>query len=234
MTKEAQARIKTNTLLDAAGWRFFDCDNGKANIALEANAKLTQTQVDAFGNDFVSQTKGFIDFLLLDDRGFPLVVLEAKAESKNPLDGKEQARRYAKSQNCRFVILSNGNLHYLWDLHQGNPHVITAFPAPDAIKGYSQFKPDPLRMLSEVVPLDYIARTQIPAYDHEASWKSEALRDEFIQKNRLRFMRLYQQRAAQSIQAAVKAGKTRFLLEMATGTRIPEYVKDYVPLNQFM
>jgi type I site-specific restriction endonuclease len=43
-------------------------------------------------------------------------VLEAKAEDKNPLVGKEQARKYAKSQNCRFVILSNGNLHYFWDL----------------------------------------------------------------------------------------------------------------------
>ncbi len=218
MSKEAQARIKINKLLEAAGWRFFDAPEGPATIALEPNVKLTQTQVDAFGADFESQSKGFIDFLLLDDRGFPFVVLEAKAESKNPLDGKEQARKYAKNQNCRFVILSNGNLHYLWDLHQGNPHVITAFPAPGAIKGYSQFKPDPARLVSEDVPLDYIARTQMPAYDQEASWKSDDLRDDFIQKNRLRFLRHYQQRAAQSIQAAVKDGKTRFLLEMATGT----------------
>jgi type I restriction enzyme R subunit len=218
MSKEAQARIKINKLLEAAGWRFFDAPEGPATIALEPNVKLSQTQVDAFGNDFESQTKGFIDFLLLDERGFPFVVLEAKAESKNPLDGKEQARKYAKNQNCRFVILSNGNLHYLWDLHQGNPHVITAFPAPNAIKGYSQFKPDPVRLVSEDVPLDYIARTQMPTYDHEASWKAEALRDDFIQKNRLRFLRHYQQRAAHSIQTAVKEGKTRFLLEMATGT----------------
>ena len=30
------------------------------------------------------------NFLLLDDRRFPLVVLEAKSEDKNPLVGKEQ------------------------------------------------------------------------------------------------------------------------------------------------
>lgn len=48
-------------------------------------------------------------------RSFPLIVLEAKAEGKDPLVGKEQARRYARSLNCRFVILSNGNLHYFWD-----------------------------------------------------------------------------------------------------------------------
>lgn len=206
MSKEAQARVKINKLLEAAGWRFFDEARGKANIALEPNVKLTQAQVDAMGNDFDTTSNGFIDFLLLDEVGFPLVVLEAKAENKNPLIGKEQARKYAKAQNCRFVILSNGNLHYLWDLNQGNPHVITRFPAPDAIKGYTRFKPDPSRLVAEDVPLDYITRTQMPAYDHEAGWKSEVERPDFIRKNRLRFMRLYQQRAAQAIQAAVKAG----------------------------
>nr|WP_315427712.1 DEAD/DEAH box helicase family protein [uncultured Albidiferax sp.] len=218
MPKEAQSRIKINKLLEAAGWRFFDSAEGSANIVLEPHVKITQTQADALGNDFESAGKGFIDFLLLDEHSFPLVVLEAKAESKNPLIGKEQARKYAKSQNCRFVILSNGNLHYLWDLQQGNPHVITAFPTPQSIKGYSKFNPDPSRLVSEDVPLDYIARTQMPGYDAEVGWKDESQREDFIQKNKLRFMRLYQQRAAQSIQAAVKDGKTRFLFEMATGT----------------
>ncbi|WP_372828036.1 hypothetical protein [Polaromonas sp.] len=84
MSKEAQARIKINKLLEAAGWRFFDDPQGKANIALEPNVKLTQAQVDAMGNDFEATSKGFIDFLLLDEKGFPLVVLEAKAEDENP------------------------------------------------------------------------------------------------------------------------------------------------------
>ena len=104
------------------------------------------------GNDFDTTSNGFIDFLLLDEAGFPLVVLEAKAENKNPLIGKEQARKYAKAQNCRFVILSNGNLHYRWDLNQGNPHIITRYPAPDAIKGYTHFKPDPLRLVPAHLP----------------------------------------------------------------------------------
>jgi type I restriction enzyme, R subunit len=217
-SKEAQSRIKINKLLESAGWRFFDDAHGKANIALEPNVKLTHAQVDAMGSDFETSTKGFVDFLLLDTQGFPLVVLEAKAEHINPLAAKEQARKYAKSQNCRFVILSNGNLHYLWDLNQGSPHIITRFPAPDSIKGYTHFKPDPLRLVAEDVPLDYIARTQMPAYDHEAGWKNADEKPAFIQKNRLRFLRTYQQRAAHAIQTAVKEGKTRFLFEMATGT----------------
>ena len=52
MSKEAQARIKINKLLEAAGWRFFDDGHGKANIALEPNVKLAHSQVDALGNDF--------------------------------------------------------------------------------------------------------------------------------------------------------------------------------------
>mgnify|MGYP001563927301 FL=1 len=115
MEKEAKARIKINELLQNSGWRFFDDKKGKANIVLENNAKITKQTIDEFGNDFEKTKKGFIDFLLLDDKGFPLVVLEAKSEDKDPLDGKEQARRYAQSQNTRFIILSNGNLHYFWD-----------------------------------------------------------------------------------------------------------------------
>jgi type I restriction enzyme, R subunit len=218
MLKEANARIKINKLLEAAGWRFFDDARGRANIVLEPKVSLSQAQIDAMGADFEATTQGFIDFLLTDDQGFPLLVLEAKAESKNPLVGKEQARKYAKSQNCRFVILSNGNLHYLWDLSHGNPHVITEFPAPEAIKGYSAFQPDPARLITEAVPLDYIARTQMPAYDREAAWHTPDEQGEFIAKNRLRFLRLYQQRAAQAIQQAVREGRTRFLFEMATGT----------------
>ncbi|WP_416221450.1 DEAD/DEAH box helicase family protein [Rhodoferax sp.] len=68
------------------------------------------------------------------------------------------------------------------------------------------------------MPQDYIARTQLPGYDLEPGWKDEAQRDAFVEKNRLRFMRQYQQRAAHAIQSAVKEGKTRFLFEMATGT----------------
>ena len=77
----------------------------------------------------------------------PLIVLEAKSESKNPLAGKEQARKYARSQNCRFVILSNGNLHYFWDLERGNPYLITSFPTPDSVDGYKKVQPKPERLI---------------------------------------------------------------------------------------
>jgi len=80
LEKEAKARIKINKLLEESGWRFFDDGTRPANIVLEPNVKLTQPQVSLLGEDFEKAERGFIDFLLLDDRGFPLIVLEAKAE----------------------------------------------------------------------------------------------------------------------------------------------------------
>jgi len=133
--KEAAARIRINKLLEAAGWRFFADANGHANIRLEAGVTVTKQELDNLGENFEKTTRGFIDFLLVNEKGFPFIVLEAKAEDKNPLTGKEQARKYARSQNCRFVILSNGNLHYFLDLERGNPYVITSFPRPDSVIG---------------------------------------------------------------------------------------------------
>ena len=106
--KEATARIKINKLLEAAGWRFFKTENGPANIKLEPNVTIKTIDLDALGENFEKTSKGFIDFLLLDSKGFPFIVLEAKSEDKTPFFGKEKARKYARSQNCRFVILSNG------------------------------------------------------------------------------------------------------------------------------
>jgi type I restriction enzyme R subunit len=216
--KEAKARIKINKLLEEAGWRFFDTADGKANILLENNVKITEKKLNEFGENFEHTKNGFIDFLLLDEKGFPLVVLEAKAETKNPLFGKEQARKYAQSQNCRFVILSNGNIHYFWDIERGNPQLISKFPSQETLKGYENFKPDKNRLVEEIVKEDYIVLTQYPDYKNDPSYKDEKIRNKFITENKLRFLRKYQLLAIKSIQSAVKKGKDRFLFEMATGT----------------
>src|SRR3989339_189334 len=216
--KKAKARIKINRLLEESGWRFFDTLEGKANILLENNVKLTLASLDDFGEDFEKTGNGFIDFLLLDAQGFPFIVLEAKAEDKNPLFGKEQARKYAVSQNCRFVILSNGNIHYFWDLERGNPHIISRFPAPESVKGYSSFNPDRINLVNESVSDDYIVLTQKPDYSFDPSFTSDQTRKAYIELNKLRFLRKYQISAVQSIQKAVGGGKDRFLFEMATGT----------------
>ncbi len=215
---EATARIKINRLLENAGWRFFDEGEKPANIRLESGVTITTSDLDGFGDNFEKASRGVVDFLLLDDRGRPLIVLEAKSEDKKPLVGKEQARKYARSQRCRFIILSNGNLHYFWDLEHGNPHIITSFPTPDSVDGYKNVTPNPQRLIDEPVGEDYIVLTQRPHYASEAAWKNEAERPGFVHANKLRFLRPYQLRAVHALQGAVKNGKDRFLFEMATGT----------------
>ena len=215
---EATARIRINTLLQKAGWRFFPDGDRPANVSLEQGVTITKSDLDGLGDDFEKTAKGFIDFLLLDSRGFPLVVLEAKSSDKNPLVGKEQARRYARSQDCRFVILSNGNIHYLWDLERGNPNTITSFPSPDSFEKHAEVKPNPLRLINERVEADYVVQTQRPGYASQAAWLNESERPDFIRTNGLRFLRDYQIQAVRSLQQAVKNGNDRFLFEMATGT----------------
>ncbi len=216
--KEATARIKINKLLETAGWRFFPEGEKPANIRLESGATIKTADLDALGDNFEKTRRGFIDFLLLDSKGFPILVLEAKAEKIDPLSAKEQARKYARSQNCRFVILSNGNLHYFWDLERGNPYLITTFPTPDSLMGCQRIEPDPSRLLSEPVASDYIVLTQRPGYASEAAWKNPDERPAYIRTNKLRFLREYQLKAVHAIQQSVREGKDRFLFEMATGT----------------
>jgi len=216
--KESKARIRINDLLQRSGWRFFDDQTGPANIALEAHLKLKQKTLEALGDDFEKTANGYVDYLLMDERSFPIAVLEAKSEKFDPLIGKEQARKYAGSQNVRFIILSNGNLHYFWDLEQGNPVLVTEFPKPESFEHYHAFKPNSDALVSENVEADYIAVTQNPNYRNDPRWIDAEKRDSFIKDTELKFLRPYQMRAVVALQDAVRKGQTRFLFEMATGT----------------
>lgn len=211
--KEAKARIKINKLLEEAGWRFFDTDKDKATIKLESSIKT-----DDLGEDFENSKSGFIDFLLVDENQNPILVLEAKKESLNPLVGKEQARNYAKSQKVKFIILSNGTLHYLWNIETGNPEQIQVFPTLESIKQYYEFNPDPKKLVSEEVNADYVVLTQLPNYKQIPEFQDEQKKKDLIFNLKLRFLRYYQVEAIHAVQKAVSEGKKRFLLEMATGT----------------
>jgi type I restriction enzyme R subunit len=217
-SKEAKARIKINKLLEEAGWRFLDNERGQANIQLEPNVKITQKNIDAFGKDFETVKNGFIDFLLLDEKGFPFVILEAKKEEKDPLDGKEQARRYAKNENIRFIILSNGNLHYFWDLERGDPEIITEFPTQESLIHRLDFKPNNKRLADEEVDNDYIALTQNPDFKDNPQYQNEESRAEYLWNEGLRILRPYQLKSVHALQKSAESGNDRFLFEMATGT----------------
>lgn len=220
MKKEALARIKINKLLEEAGWRFFDTKEGKANIQLEPNIKLKQADIDKMGENFEKTAKGYVDYLLLDEKDRPFVVVEAKKESMHPLEAKEQARKYANSLRAKYVILTNGNMHYFWNLEKGNPEMITVFPDYESLKK-SKALTSSTKEISEVnIDKYFVALSQDPTLAQSSAWKSED--DETIKKycieKGIRVLRDYQLKAIKAIQNSISAGNTRFLLEMATGT----------------
>ncbi len=212
-SKEASARIKINKLLEASGWRFEDDKNGKANIRLEPGVKYSD-----LGDDFENETHGFIDFLLLDKDGRALVVVEAKREAVDPLSAKEQARNYARNSGARFIILSNGNIHYLWDTKHGNPDTISRFPTQDSITQYEKYTPNPEELANTPVDENYVAVTQMPGLINDPSFQNEATRSDFLKNNRIKQLRPYQLQSIKALQESAKSGKQRFLFEMATGT----------------
>lgn len=218
--KEAKARIIINQLLIDAGWRFFDSEEGKANIQLEPNVKITQQALDSLGEDYQKVKNGFVDYLLLDDNSAPLLVLEAKRSQKHPLDGKEQAREYALSLRAKYIILSNGEIHFFWNLSKGNPEIITVFPTYESLVNNKALNASPQVLIDTIVDKYYIAKSQEPGLENTSAYKSgndDVLFDYCMSRN-LKVMRYYQLNAVKSIQAAIKEGKTRFLFEMATGT----------------
>ena len=90
-------------------------------FVLEPKVKLIKSSdLDALGVNFEEDHgKGFVDFLLARRKPASRSSFsKPKQRTRIRSSAKEQARKYAKSQNCRFVILSNGNLHYFWDLAQ--------------------------------------------------------------------------------------------------------------------
>ena len=216
--KEAKARIKINKLLEAAGWRFFDDDDGPANIQLEANVKITKELINDYGENFEKVKNGFVDFLLLDEEGKPFIVLEAKSEDLDPLVGKEQARKYAESQFVKYVILSNGNIHYFWNIYKGNPQIIVSFPSCESVKSSKALNADPERIYSEEITPDYIAVVREPRYAESPEYQNPDTRLQYLKDHGLRMLRKYQVNALKALQKSVKAGNQRFLFEMATGT----------------
>jgi len=212
-SKEASSRIKINKLLEESGWRFEDSEKGKANIQLEPGVEYLE-----LGDDFEHETHGFIDFLLLDKDGRAIVVVEAKRESIDPLSAKEQARNYARNVGARFIILSNGNIHYLWDTKHGTPNTISRFPTQDSITQYKKYTPNPEELVQTPVTENYIVESQMPGFAKDPAFQNESTRATFLKNNNLKQLRPYQVYAIKTLQESAKKNNQRFLFEMATGT----------------
>ena len=214
MSKEAKARIKINKLLEEAGWSFFDGDTDKANILLEHRTKKAKFDNSKLGEDLENAPDGFIDYLLLNELSRPIALVEAKRENIDPLNAKEQAREYARAQHIRHIFLSNGNLHYYWDLEYGEPTVISKFLSIAQLNEAIKWSPSPEKMNDLQIDENYIAISQ------DAQWLTytEAQKQVARTNKGIKQLRDYQVQAIQKLKGEYINGKNRFLFEMATGT----------------
>lgn len=116
------------------------------------------------------------------------------------------------------MILSNGNIHYFWNIYKGNPQIIVSFPSCESVKGSKALNADPSRLYNEEVTSDYIAVVKEPRYAESPEYQNPDTRSQYLKDRGLRMLRKYQVNALKALQESVKNGNQRFLFEMATGT----------------
>ena len=147
--KETNARIIIDKMLREAGWQL-------PGYAEEKDINVETEIVNDFGE---------ADYVLLSSKENHICTVEAKNHSKSPLQGKEQARDYANDLKSRFIILSNGISHYLWDLKQGNPFLIEKFPSQEELEMRMEtFNPPRDEEEKDGISDDYLTLTQLPKY----------------------------------------------------------------------
>ena len=175
---EQFSRILIDKELEYSGWNLLDQSQVRFELLGEA---------------------GRADYVLFGSTG-PLCVLEAKNPGKDPYEAKEQAREYANELKAPFVVLSNGEAHWFWNLAKADEQDarrIERLPSREDLERLrlkNLTPPDPL--LSDSIDSDYL-KTLNPDVS----------------------LRAYQIKALDEVARQFdKDGKRQFLLEMATGT----------------
>ncbi|EAK9869370.1 DEAD/DEAH box helicase [Campylobacter lari] len=145
------------------------------------------------GRKLIGNKRGerkFADYLLKFQNN-NLAIIEAKKQSKDPLDGLSQGIEYAKILNVPFVYSTNGDKIYEYNLKTSSGEYIENFPTPSEL----------------------FARI----YGNLKEWQHKLLsqRELYIPQKELRY---YQKIAVDKVIEALINGKNRILLTLATGT----------------
>ncbi len=111
---------------------FIDVLLREAGWALDP-AKNFEIEVRGMPN---GEGKGFVDYVLWGDDGKPLMLVEAKRSTRNPLEGQQQAKLYADCLEQQFgqrplIFCSNGYEHWIWDDLAYPPRPVQGFYKKD-------------------------------------------------------------------------------------------------------
>jgi len=185
-TNETDARILIDDQLSSAGWNPAD----KSQVLTEFKVS---GEIEGCAEYVEPYSAGRADYVLLDQRGRPLAIIEAKKQAIQPYTAKQQALPYAKQIGAPFIFLTNGELIYFWDYQNDDARIVDSF--------FSRRDMERLvHMRSERKPL---ATVPIP--------------DTYLRQGETRTLRPYQKEAMQALDRSVELGKRRFLIELPTG-----------------
>lgn len=204
-SSEQDARILVNELLKTANWDITDKFQVKTEVPVVYSDFVKETQKNTYLKENYEISKsGFADYVLYDQTGRPLAVVEAKKEAFDPYRAKQQVLPYAKSINAPFIFLSNGDLIYFWDYHNDDARVVNSFFSRKDLEKQ-------VYMREEKKPL---ATIEIPDY--------------YLRQGETRELRSYQKDAMKALDHALELGKRRFLIELPTGTGKTDLIALYV------
>ena len=197
MTKsstEADARILIDDLLRAADWAPSDKSQVRTEVPMAEWLRVAESgTINGVPHTAPSRSLGFADYVLLDQRGRPLAVIEAKKQAINPYTAKQQALPYAKKIGAPFIFLTNGELIYFWDYQNDDARPVASLFSRRDLERL-------IHLRSERKPL---AEVEIP--------------ETYVRTGEIRLLRPYQREAMRALDRATELGKRRFLIELPTG-----------------
>lgn len=194
--KETDARILIDDQLRAAGWNPADKSQVLTEVKVAGGHFVAEpgAQPAVFStSDGDAIPTGRADYVLLDQRGRPLAIIEAKKQAIQPYTAKQQALPYAKQIGAPFIFLTNGELIYFWDYQNDDARIVNSFFSRRDLERL-------VHMRTERKPL---ATVPIP--------------DTYLRQGETRSLRPYQKEAMQALDRTVELGKRRFLIELPTG-----------------
>lgn len=193
-TKETDTRILVDDQLRAAGWNPADKSHvlTEFNVAGAAYSVAEPAAQYSTGRPEASFL-GRADYVLLDQRGRPLAIIEAKKQAIQPYTAKQQALPYAKQIGAPFIFLTNGELTYFWDYQNDDARIINSFFSRRDLERLVHMRAE--RKLLATVPIP----------------------DTYLRQGETRSLRPYQKEAMQALDRTVELGKRRFLIELPTG-----------------
>ncbi|NJM12246.1 MAG: DEAD/DEAH box helicase family protein [Synechococcaceae cyanobacterium SM1_2_3] len=206
--KETDARILVDDQLRAADWNPAD----KSQVLTEVKTSGPPLIVaEPESQSIVLSTKdgdaiptGRADYVLLDSRGRPLAVIEAKRQAIQPYAAKQQALPYAKQIGAPFIFLTNGELIYFWDYRNDDARMVQSFFS----------RRDLERLVHMRGTRQPLATVTIP--------------ETYFRQGETRRLRPYQTEAMQALDRTVELGKRRFLIELPTGCGKTDLIALYV------